>query len=185
MKKLAAVVAGALLAFVVGASPAVSHDCPNQEQRLEKLGTISVPATGKFIASDHFTTSNKAVKIAWLGDNFQQHFLTKVEEPQAETELRISRRKKTSLDAPILAELGSAAETTLASIWELLKKQPNGESGIIPINSYSNIFYVRDVNGVFWAVRVFLYGDGWRVNAHSVEYSLEWLGDYLVFSSNF
>ena len=184
MKKLAAVVAGALLAFVVGASPAVSHDCPNQEQRLEKLGTISVPATGKFIASDHFTTSNKAVKIAWLGDNFQQHFLTKVEEPQAETELRISRRKKTSLDAPILAELGSAAETTLASIWELLKKQPNGEGEALVTNGYANIFYVCDSKGVLWTVFVLWRSAGWDVSDSSVESPLGWRGGCRVFSSN-
>src|SRR3989338_5086422 len=52
------------------------------------VATVKIPATSRFVTKDHFTTSNKEMKIAYLGDNFQRHFLSKVEESQAETELR-------------------------------------------------------------------------------------------------
>ncbi len=184
MKKLATVVAGMLLAFAVGANSVASHDCPNQEQLLEKLGTIRVRATGRFVVKDHFATNSKMVKLAYLGDNFREHLLAKVEESQAGVELCYSRLKNDSLDALILAELGNQAETTLASIWELLKKQPNGESGVLLTNSLANIFYVRDANGVLWAVDVYWKGGGWRVFAGSFKYPREWDEGCQAFSRN-
>jgi hypothetical protein len=154
------------------------------QEILELVGIVKIPATSKFVAKDYFTTSIKAVKFAWIGDNFKQHFLHKVEEPQGEMELRVSQLKKNSLDKPILAELGDKAETTLSAIWELLTKQPNGESGVLLTNGYANIFYVRDAKGVLWAVSAGWHGDGWSVDAYSVEAPLEWYEGYLVFSRN-
>ncbi len=151
---------------------------------LEEVGIVSLPATGKFITSYHFATGNKEVKIACVWDNFQNNFLSKVENPQGKTTLRISKLKKNSLDASILAELGSKAETTLANIWELLKKQTNGESGKLLTNGYANIFYVRDSKGVLWAVRVRWHGDGWCVNAYSVGDPRGWFEGFQVFSRN-
>ena len=151
---------------------------------LGKLSTIVLSATGKFIASDHFSTDSKEVKISWLGDNFQREFLAKVEEPQAGIELCYAKLKKASIDAPILAELGDRAEITLASIWELLKKQPKGESGKLLTNGYANIFYVRDAKRVFWVVDVYWYCGGWGVDADSVEDPGEWHAGGPVFSRN-
>ncbi len=161
---------------------------------LSLVGTVKVAGSGKFYASDHFTTNIKAVKLAWIGDNFKQHFLNKVEEPQGEVELRVSQLKKASLDKPILQELGlpacpargqgDKAETTLANIWQLLTKQPNGESGTLLTNGYANIFYVRDAKGVLWAVGAYWYSGGWRVDAYSVESPDEWHGGDQVFSRN-
>ncbi|MBI4992088.1 MAG: hypothetical protein HZB99_02615 [Candidatus Harrisonbacteria bacterium] len=151
---------------------------------LEFVSAFRLMSAGRFVASDHLTTTNKKVKIAYLGDNFRQHFLAKVEEPQAETELRISKLKKASPEAPILAELGDKAETTLASIWELLKKQPKGESGKLLTNGYANIFYVRDAKGVLWAVSVRWRSAGWSVDAISVENPYVWYDGFQVFSRN-
>ena len=151
---------------------------------LSPITTVKIPATGKFFASDHFTVNIKAVKFAWFGDNFKQHFLHKEEAPQGEVELKVSKLKKNSLDKPILNELGDKAETTLASIWELLKKQPNGEQGTLLTNGCANIFYVRDSKGVLWAVGVDWRGVGWRVSANSVEGPRVWSGGGLVFSRN-
>ena len=151
---------------------------------LEEVGIVNLPSTGKFLASDHFTTNSKEVKIAWIGENFQNNFLGKVEDPQGKTTLRISKFKKNSLDQPILDELGSKAETTLANIWELLKKQPNGQSGKLLTNGYVNIFYVRDAKGVLWAVGVHWSSGGWHVFACSVGHPHEWRGGHQVFSCN-
>jgi len=151
---------------------------------LSPVGTVKVPASGKFYASDHFTTSIKAVNIAWIGDAFQQDFLAKVEGSQSEVELRYDMLKQNSLDKQILSELGDKAETTLASIWELLKKQPNGESGALLTNGYANIFYVCDAKGVLWAVSAIWRSDSWDVSAYSVGSPFGWSVSSRVFSRN-
>jgi predicted metal-dependent peptidase len=99
-------------------------------------------------------------------------------------ELRVSQLKKNSLDKPILAELGDKAETTLSAIWELLTKQPNGESGVLLTNGYANIFYVRDAKGVLWAVGARWSSGGWYVCASSVEGPGGWNEGSQVFSRN-
>jgi hypothetical protein len=156
---------------------------------LEFIGTVSVSAAEKFATADHFkidTSASAEVKIGYLGDNFHSWFLGKTEEPSDETELRYQRLCKGSLDQPILDELGNVAETTTSMIWELLKLQPNGESGSLLTNGYANIFYVRDANGVLRAVGVRWsanYG-GWDVYAGSVEGPDEWGSGHRVFSRN-
>jgi hypothetical protein len=151
------------------------------QEILEFVGTVKIPAIGAFDPKDHFIHGNASVML-FLEYNFQMYFAGKVERSQEELELRASKLKRSSLDAPILAKLGSAAEVTLASIWELLKRQPNSQAGILLTNGCANIFYVRDANGVLKVVRVRWWGDRWFVNAFSVESPDEWLGGNQVFS---
>lgn len=155
------------------------------ELLMELLGTILVPATSNpFIARDHFVidTSKKAkVKISYLGDNFKDNFLGKIEEPFAGSMLRYGKLKKGSVDRPIIAELGGEAkvETTLAEMFSLMEK---GEEGGLLTNGYANIFYIRDKKGVLWAVRCHGDGVGWFVRAFSVDDPLEWRAGGQVFS---
>ncbi len=155
---------------------------------LDPVGVIKVPATKQFIARDHFVvdTSRKArVKIAWLGSNFKNQFLGKIEAPAAEAKLDYAQLTRSMLDDEIRKEIGARREETmLAAIWALMERQPNGESGALLTNSYANIFYVRDVNGAFWAVGVNWnsFNDGWNVNANSVENPDGWNDGNQVFS---
>jgi len=154
---------------------------------LEPLGTIIVLATEKFVAKENFivNTGRKApVKISFVGSNFSEWFLGKVEEPRPETQLRYAKLLKYSVDRPILAELGNTAETTLAEIFQLMLNQSNGEDGTLLTNGYANIFYVRDVNGELRAVDVRWDGGGWYVDADSVGFPFEWHDGYRVFSCN-
>ena len=152
---------------------------------LEVLGTVAVPVTEKFVAKENFivNTGRKApVKISYVGSNFSERFLGKVEKPKPGTQLRYAKLLKSSVDRPILAELGNAAETALAEIFHLMATQPNGEDGALLNNGYANIFYVRDVNGELRAVNVNWNGDGWNVNANSVANPNEWCDGNRVFS---
>lgn len=151
---------------------------------LKQVGIVDLPSTSKFIVSDLFAASSKEVKIAWIGDNFRNNFSSKVEDPQGETTLCVSKLKKNSLDMPIMAELGNGTETTLANVWQMLKKQANGEKGKLLTNGYANIFYVRDAKGVLWAVSVDWGGDGWSVGTYSVAHPFGWSGGRQVFSRN-
>lgn len=162
-------------------------------QLLEFLGIVTLaPTTEKFIAVEKFVydiSAEAKVKISCFGDNFSAWFLAnggKIEDPISEQTLRYAKLKQSSLDAPIIAELGgeAKAETTLQEIYGLMSKQARGEAGALLNNGWANIFYVRDKNGVLRAVGVGWDGDGWHVGAHSVEYPSRWFDGYQVFSRN-
>ncbi|MEK7553372.1 MAG: hypothetical protein AAB504_01645 [Patescibacteria group bacterium] len=160
------------------------------ETLLELISTVTMPARlEKFVAKNHFIvdTSRKAkVKIDYLGDNFRNNFLNKIEEAISEIEFRYQKLKKHSRDIPIINELGGdeKAETMLSVIFDLMKMQPNGENGPLITNGYANIFYARDIAGVLWAVHCRWYGGGWGVSAHSVDSPSDWRDGSQVFSRN-
>lgn len=160
---------------------------------LEFIGTTVIPATtAQFVAKGKFVrnTGHKAkVKISYLGDNFTEWFLSgdsKTEDPISEQTLCSAKLKKSSVDAPIIAELGgeAKAETALTEVFSLMEKQPNGENGALLTNGYANIFYVRDQHGVLRAVRVGWDDGGWDVRAGSVEIPDMWHDGSRVFSRN-
>jgi len=160
---------------------------------LEPVSTIVIPATtGTFVAKEKFVqdTGRKAkVKISYLGDNLKSWFLSgkgKTEDPITEQTLRYGKLRKSSVDAPIIAELGGneKAETTLTEVFSLMEKQPNGEEGALLNNGWWNILYVKDQNGVLRAVLVYWLVDGWNVYARSVGDPYGWYDGYQVFSRN-
>jgi len=148
------------------------------------VGTVAVPATEKFVAKDNFQVGKAG--IGWLGDNFKTWFLGKTEGSAEESVLRYHELTESSLDTPILAELGDKAETTLADLFHLLSLQANGQGGVLLANSYANIFYVRDASGELRAVSACwdAGGGGWRVDADGVAYPYGWPADGRVFSRN-
>mgnify|MGYP001579393795 CR=1 FL=1 len=156
-----------------------------QPQLLKLIGPIAIPATTvPFAARAKFVVGNAQTKISWIGSNFQEWFFGKTEEPLAETTLRYARLVKSSVDRPILTELGDKAETTLAQISALMERQPNDKEGVLLTDGWANIFYVRDVLGELRAVDVYWDGDGWGVGADSVTSPDGWRGGYRVFSRN-
>jgi len=154
------------------------------------LSTTIIPATtDKFVAKDKFKvdTGRKAkVKISWLGDNFRAHFLGKTEDSFPGSTIARRKLEKDSVDGPILLDLGGKekAKTTLAELYAMLVKQPNGEDGDLLTNGCANIFYIEDVDGTLWAVVTRWDGDGWSVAADSVELPVGWLAGRQVFSRN-
>lgn len=157
---------------------------------LDFVSAVTVPATSRFVAAHHFRvdTSNGApVKIGWLGRNFIERFLTKVEEASGEQKLSYYRLRHATRDIPIIAELGgdeAKVETTLSKIWELLKLQGQGQSGLLLTNGVPNIFYVRGAEGMLWAVGVnWNAGYGvWYVSSNSLDDPNDWIGGGQVFS---
>ena len=165
---------------------------------LDFIGTIKVTATkSKFVAKDNFVldTSDKAeVKISYLGDNFKAWFLAgvgKIEDPISKQILRYGKLRKSATDMPrkpgeaaIIPELGgeTKVETTLSEMFSLIRKQPDGEEGVLLNNGWANILYIRDQNGVLRAVSVDWSDGGWDVSADSVENSNEWSAGRQVFS---
>lgn len=158
---------------------------------LNIIGTTTISATTeKFVAKEKFvvnTDSNASVKISYISDKFQNWFLAgngKIEDPLGEQELRYGNLTKSSVDGLIINELGgeTKVETTLAEMYDLFKRQANGEDSVLLTNHCSNIFYVRDTSGVLRAVIVNWIGDGWFVHAISVGYSEVLSADLRVFA---
>lgn len=163
---------------------------PARELLLALVGTTTVAATMiPFVAREHFavnTKRNAPVKISYLGDNFKEWFLGKTEEPFAGFALNYAKLLRSSVDGPIIAELGGEekAETTLTEFFSLMKVQRDGQSGFLLNDGCANIFYVRDVNGILRAVSANWSDDGWTVNANPVTSPDEWYGGRRVFSRN-
>lgn len=160
---------------------------------LESLGIVAITAaTTSFVAKEKFvrdTSRNAKVKISYLGDNFKAWFLNgdgKTEDPESVQTLRYHKLRQSSVDGPIIAELGGRelAETTLSEMFSLMEKQGKGEDGVLLNNGYANIFYIKDSAGVLRAVYVGWGGGGWGVNARSVEGPGRWNAGCQVFSRN-
>ena len=155
---------------------------------LTLVGNVTVRPAKMFTAREFFnvnTKRNASVAISYLGDDFIKWFLSKTEERlKDKVGLHYHDLNKNSLDAPIFRELGgeTKVETNLAEIAALMKKQAHGEPGALVIDDYANIFYVRNVNGVVYAVCVYWRGRGWNVFTSSVKFPFEWDAGYRVFS---
>lgn len=140
---------------------------------LARVASATVSGAKKFVAKDHLKSAN----VGWISGNFDKLFLNKVEESVGDANLAVSSLTKDSLDAPILAELGDRAETSLAYLFELISKQSKGEDGVLLTNGYANIAYVRGNDGNLWAVSAYWNSvDGyWSVGAYSVGYPYRWV----------
>lgn len=70
-------------------------------------------------------------------------------------------------NSTLFAELGvgDRAEVMLHQIYDLLKKQSKGEIGPLLTNGYSNIFYVRDQDGVLRVIDLVWCGGVWNISA--------------------
>ncbi len=154
------------------------------------VGTTTVAATtNPFVVRDRIvvnTPKNAPVKIYFVSDYFKQCFYGKTEEAFGGSTLNYGKLSRSSVDGPIIAELGgkAKAETTLTEVYALMEVQKNGEKDPLLTNGYANIFYVRDINGVLRAVVVYWNGVGWRVDADGVTHPGAWdVGDQ-VFSRN-
>jgi len=145
-----------------------------------KVTTVKVSGTARFVAKDHLKSAN----VGRRDSNFDHLFLNKVEENVPDATLMVSRLERVSLDVPILTKLGDKAETKLAYLFCLLEKQSKGEDGVLLINGYANIFYVRGTDGNLWAVGAFWDSDYgyWLVEANSREYPYRWNDGNQVFS---
>lgn len=152
------------------------------------FGTTETSATTEnFAAKNKFRKDSKEVKFYEIWEYFAKRFLAgngKIEEPLNGQELRYGNLTKSSVDGPIIEELGgeAKAETTLTELWDLLKKQANGEEGDLMTGDCSNIFYIRDITGALISVRLDWGGGGWEVYADRIDAPESWPAGTRIFS---
>ena len=159
---------------------------PAKPNLLRFMSTESVAAVPSFKSADNFKVDTKkaAVRIYYLGDNFKKHFGRKEEGASEAVEIKIHKLLEGSLDAPIITELADKCEITLGQFFALLSKQGKGGVGPLLTNGYANIAYIRDDEGILWAVYAFWFSGhgGWQVEAYSVEHPVRWYAGYQVLS---
>lgn len=159
---------------------------------LQPVTIASTTAVEAFSAKAHFVTKNTpdGVSLGYIGPNFQSAFLSgtgrnEIDVPKAE--LRIHKLRKNSVDTPIIEELGGKERvetSSLAAMWEMMKRQGQGQQGDLLVNGYANIFYIRDDHGTLWAVDC-RWDSGyrfWDVYARSVARPNEWRAGDQVFA---
>lgn len=161
-----------------------------RESVINQLGTTTTSmTTERFVAKDKFTTDPNGIKFRGILGDFNKWFLAgdgKIEEPIGERILHYGDLIKDSTDGLIIEELGGEAkvETTLTELYDLLKKQPNGEAGALLVNGYSNIFYIRDTGGVLRDMFVYWRGYYWLVYSHFIGCPLWIAGSRVFFRSS-
>jgi hypothetical protein len=155
----------------------------SQTALLEPLETAVVPATSTPVVIRDFFNKNSGVKFAAIWGEFKTRFFDKTENPVPAVTYRKYKLLRISPDGPIIAKLGGEAkvEGTVTAAFALLKRQGNGGAGFLQTNGYANIFYARDKEGVFCAIRIGWADDGWVIDAISVQDPLAWNGKHEIF----
>jgi hypothetical protein len=157
-------------------------------ENLESNGNCAVgPLEGEFDPKEFFSDTNKNVKI-WAGASFKNKVLSSSgnvsEQPPATT--ASFTLGKVMNDTEIRAELPKNHVFSQDDLWmiaDLIKKQPNGESGDLLADGKSNIFYVQADTSVL-VVDMYWDGSGWSVRDWALDADGQWLGGFRVFSRN-
>lgn len=157
---------------------------------LKKVGSVMTPTQDTFDAGSFFMDVRQPQGIRlYLWPNFKAHFAKKLEQPIEGMPLAYHDLTEDTRDGKIIRQLGGEAqiETYLSQIAWLIARQANGpDSPVGPLltNGSANIFYVRDDQGVLWAVHAHWFVDSrdWRLCAVSVAPPPPWYAGDRVFS---
>jgi hypothetical protein len=151
---------------------------------LEPLDTALVRGTSApFVVREQFTNAS-GVTFSAVWNEFKKRFFSKVEKASGDTRLRRYRLITIAPDGPIIAELGgpTRVESPLAAVHALIRAQSGGQEGFLQTNGYANIFYSRDERAELCAIRVGWDGEGWVIDAISVDDPLAWNGKHQIYS---
>lgn len=149
---------------------AVSNRIAEESKKLLKfVRNVSFPAIDEFVVAEKFREGETVdgIMVASLGGNFKANFLKKVEKSVPMLVMREHELVTGSRDPAIITELGGEeqVESFLAHFWEFLKTA-NRELW--------HVCYIRDVNGVLWAVLARRFSGGLRVVALSLDSLFDW-----------
>ena len=144
---------------------------------LTKVTEVSVVGSANFIAKKHLFTAN----IGCISNNFNK--IIKPENNVPAANLVTHSLNNQSLDAHIFTKLSDKAEIYLAHLFELIERQPQGQSGPLLTDVNSNLAYIHGLRG--WVVdlhwsRAYI---SWFIYARRLG-SCRWRRGYQVISCN-
>ena len=133
------------------------------KQLLERLPAFGIPAIPQFVVADKLRIGETVdgIKVGWLGENLKKHFLSKREESVAAEQLATNKLLEGSKDPAIITALGGEekVEVSFGQFWEFLKTADQ---------NLWYVAYIRDTDGVLWAVGARWSSGGLRVEAFSL-----------------
>lgn len=146
---------------------------------LKQVATVDLPAIQRFVAEEHFKVHDKGNPFIshpdYVSKEFRQLRVANIEENIPACTLKaydVFSLGDAVPDALILAELGDHAQTSMAHLWELLKRQPKGKPGGQLLTNGNNIFYQMGTDSNIWVVCA-RYSNGWDLDARSIKYISE------------
>jgi hypothetical protein len=145
-------------------------DAPSK--RLERVTSVQIAPIERFVARDHFAIGGSNVVIKSTAEIFVRYFDI-VEERVPAADLTVYRLREPTLDTSIIAGLHDRHETHLSQLWTLLERQGQGEPGPLLTDDESNIFYIRDGQGMLWTVSV-SWANGWDIDVGSIGAAYPW-----------
>ncbi|HEY2384350.1 MAG TPA: hypothetical protein VGK48_24505 [Terriglobia bacterium] len=135
---------------------------------------IAIPLTGGLTAAQAFApdmTGRASLRLVSVLPNFVRWFSAKREAAAAPLSLEWFELQRNASHSAILAAWkdDTGVETTLAAAYWLITQQPAGQPGLLATNGFGSAFYVRDSSGSLRSVNIHWCGDGWSVDAMSIE----------------
>ena len=140
---------------------------------LSYVKTIKLPPLEKTFLDGNF---QERANIGLLGDNVKDFFSRQLEEDIPAIQLTIHRLEKDSTNKLILDELGPKPEISFAHFIGLIQNQAKGQEGLLLVNKYANVAYIRDKKGNLWPVYAYwvaVHGH-WYVLAYPMKDKDEW-----------
>jgi len=145
----------------------------NPDSRLLRyFYNFDAKTVANFVATEKFCPGKTVdgIKVGWLGDNFKEHLLPKIESDEvAAEELAVNKLLKSSRDPAIITALGGEekVEISLGQFWEFLKTANQ---------KFWYVAYIRDAGSVLWTVCGYWCDDGWGFSADSLDRPSRWRG---------
>lgn len=151
---------------------------------LEKTAEFRVPAgTGMFFPAQRFVASSKPgceVCIGTVFDEFQRRFLSDKKrglEAHPEMSIQVCSLTRNSTTVEILEHFsdGRVPLVPLSVVFEILRRQPNGEPGPLNTQGLVNIFFVEDSVNMLQTVRTHWFGYGWHIGSYPKSRTIPWI----------
>lgn len=164
--------------FLQGYLVEIFAKMPRRKKLFRFLGTVEIPvATDLFVAKEKFVlniSDEAKVKISYFDKTFQARFINEIGTTHDFSMLHFyNSLEQFKSDYDIIEEFGGecAVECSLYSMFFLMEQQGHGQGGVLLTGGYDNIFYIRDCVGVLWAISLLWDGNGWNVDANSIDNS--------------
>ena len=147
--------------------------------------SVLLTKVSRFPVRDHFkpdVSPFAPIQIYYVSCEFKEAFLDIVEKEVSADELLVWPLTQRIGHKDIFERYAPVQPTSFAHINELLKLQPNGEKGILLVNSSANIFYVDRKKGDCWTIWVRWWkGCGWFIRTCPATAPFVWsVGDQVL-----
>ncbi len=158
---------------------------------LDKVTSVIIPKLPALDVAKAFPKEwqESGLKCYWWS-NFEEHFGHHRERAtKKDIKLVVHRLLKGLSNEAIVKALGgeAVAESFLGQMAYLIAFQPHGEEdGVLLVNGWANIFFIKDDNGELWAVYCAWISDDreWHLNAIPISDPVGWRAGRQVFSSD-